>query len=153
MMEKTDEKMPCSNKMTLGERGIKGIYESDKFPTPLRPKKEWDIIVGGFGGGGGYGDPIERNPLLVMQDIENGVISHRVAKDVYKVVDEEKTKLLREQEKMNRKQRGVKFLEFEKEWLKKKPSEETLEFYGTWPETKYQSFSYYGHWPGVSENE
>jgi hypothetical protein len=40
MMEKTDTKMPCSNKMTLEERGIKGVYESDKFPTPLRPKKD-----------------------------------------------------------------------------------------------------------------
>ena len=30
-------------------------YELDRFPTPLRPKKEWDIIVGGFGGGGATG--------------------------------------------------------------------------------------------------
>jgi acetophenone carboxylase len=161
MMERSEAKIPCSNKMALEKRGIKGIYESDKFPTPIRPKKEWDIIVGGFGGGGGYGDPIERDPSMVMQDIENGVISHRVAKDIYKVVydekrlivDEEKTKLLREQEKMKRKKRGVTFLKFEREWLKKKPSNKTLEFYGTWPETKYRSFSYYGQWPGVSENE
>jgi acetophenone carboxylase len=161
MMEKADSKIPRSNKMALEKRGIKGFYESDKFPTPLRPKKEWDIIIGGFGGGGGYGDPIERDPFMVMQDIENGVISHRVARDVYRVVyderrltvDEEKTKLLREKEMMDRKKKGVLFSEFEKEWLKKKPSNETLEFYGTWPETKYQSFSYYGQWPGVSEKE
>jgi acetophenone carboxylase len=97
------------------------------------------MIVGGFGGGGGYGDTIERDPLMVTQDIENGVISNRVAKDIYKVVydekklivDEEKTRLLREQERMKRKKRGVRFLEFEEEWLKKKPSDETLEFYGT----------------------
>jgi acetophenone carboxylase len=160
-VKKPDAKIPNSNKMTLEERGIKGVYESDKFPAPLRPKREGDIIVGGFGGGGGYGDPIERDPSMVMQDIENGVISHRVAKNIYKVVydekkliaDGEKTEQLREREKMKRKKRGVKFLKFEKEWLKKKPSDATLEFYGTWPETKYKSFSYYGHWPGVLENE
>ena len=54
---------------------------------------------------------------------------------------------------MKRKKRGLRFLEFEKEWLAKKHRDETLEFYETWPETKYKSFSYYGHWPGVSENE
>jgi len=159
MMGRADEKIPGSNQMTLEERGITGVYEADKFPSPVRPKKEWDMFIGAHGGGGGYGDPIERNPLLVMQDIENGIISHRVAKDIYRVVydqeklivDEEKTKLLREQEKTNRKQRGVKFSEFEKEWLKKKPNPEVLEFYGDWPTTKFKSFTYYGSWLVESE--
>jgi N-methylhydantoinase B/oxoprolinase/acetone carboxylase alpha subunit len=155
MMGRTDENLPTSNRVALEERAIKGVYESDKFPSPVRPKKEWDMIVGGHGGGGGYGDPIEREPSLVMQDLENGIISHRVAKDVYKVVydeeklivDEEKTKIIREQEKINRKQKGVKFSEFERDWLEKKPNPEVLEFYGEWPTTQYKSFTYYGSWP------
>ena len=159
MMKRTDEKIPGSNRMTLEEKGITGVYEADKFPSPVRPKKEWDMFIGAHGGGGSYGDPIERDPLLVMQDIENGIISHRVARDIYRIVydkekiiiNEEKTKLLREQEKTNRKQRGKKFSEFEKEWLKEKPKPEVLEFYGDWPTTKYKSFTYYGSWPGESE--
>jgi acetophenone carboxylase len=155
MMGRTDENLPSSNKMLLEERAIKGIYESDKFPSPIRPRKEWNMIVGGHGGGGGYGDPIERDPLLVMQDLENRIISHRVAKDVYKVIydeekliiDEEKTNLLREKEKTNRRKKGVKFSEFEREWLKKKPNPEVLEFYGEWPTMEYKSFTYYGSWP------
>lgn len=159
LLAKTDEKVPSSNKDTYGERAVKGVYEADKFPSPLRPINEGDIIVGGRGGGGGYGDPVERDPLLVMQDLERGVISHRVAKDIYKIaydeealtVDEEKTKLLREQEMASRKARGLRFEEFEREWLKKKPAPEVLEFYGDWPNTVYKSFTYYGPWHEVSE--
>jgi len=117
------------------------------------------LIAGGTGGGGGYGDPLDRDPSAVMQDLENGVISHWAAKNVYKVaydekrllVDEEKTNLLREQERMGRKARGLKFADFEKEWLKKKPGDEVLQFYGEWPTTKHKSFAYYGYWPKVTE--
>jgi N-methylhydantoinase B/oxoprolinase/acetone carboxylase alpha subunit len=159
MMEGRDEKVPSSNRMIYEETPIKGIYESGIFPSPPRPTMERDIAVGGHGGGGGYGDPVERDPSMVMQDLENGIISHRAAKDIYKiaydeetlVVDVEKTKLRREQERVNRKKRGVKFSEFEKEWLKKKPDPEFLEFYGDWPVTEYKSFTYYGPWNGESE--
>jgi hypothetical protein len=92
-----------------------------------------------------------------MKDIEDGVISHWVARNIYKVaydekaleVDEEETERLRRQEKEARKQRGLKLAEFEKEWLKKKPSDENLEFYGEWPIKVYEKFSYFGPWPGV----
>ena len=33
--------------------------------------------------------------------------------------------------------------------LKKKPSDENLEFYGEWPIKVYEKFSYFGPWPGV----
>ena len=121
------------------------------------PTKEGDMVAGGTGGGGGYADPLERDPWLVMQDLGNGVISPWAAKNIYRVaydekrlaVDEEKTESLREQERTGRKARGVKFKQFEKKWLKKKPGDETLEFYGAWPECKYNAFSYYGYWPRV----
>jgi acetophenone carboxylase len=89
-----------------------------------------------------------------MKDIEDGIISHKVATDVCRVaydeetlvVDEEKTKSLREDERAARKRRGIKFEIFEKEWLKLKPKQEILEFYGDWPEKHYESFTYYGAW-------
>lgn len=37
-------------------------------------------------GGGGYGDPLERDPELVLKDIHNGVASRKWAKRIYGVV-------------------------------------------------------------------
>jgi len=145
--------------MTFDEKAIEGPYQPGIFPSPPMPTMGWDIVVGGHGGGGGYGDPIERDPQLVMKDLENGIISHRAARDIYRVAydremlvaDEDKTKALREQERADRKKRGKKYAEFEEEWLKQKPSPEALQFYGEWPITHYKSFTYYGPWPGENE--
>ena len=99
-----------------------------------------------------YIPKMQYQTLYSMKDIEDGIISHRSAREIYKVVydentlivDEEETKILREEERMNRRKRGISFEEFEKEWLKKRPPEEILEYYGEWPEKKYESFSYFG---------
>ena len=37
-------------------------------------------------GGGGYGDPLERDPSRVAQDVAAGLVSARQARDVYGVV-------------------------------------------------------------------
>jgi len=44
-------------------------------------------------GGGGYGDPIDRDPELVKQDVENGFISPGSALDIYGVVIDENMKV------------------------------------------------------------
>jgi N-methylhydantoinase B len=38
------------------------------------------------GGGGGFGDPLERDPALVALDVQEGYVSAAVARDVYGVV-------------------------------------------------------------------
>jgi len=160
MLRKTNPNIPSSARMLYQEQKIKGHYNMRGYPAVAEPTKEGDLVAGGTGGGGGYGDPIERDPSLVMQDLGKGTISHWIARNVYKVVydekrlafDKGKTELLRDKERKDRMTRGKKFAEFEKNWLKKKPSEETLEFYGVWPATEYESFSYFGYWPGISEN-
>ncbi|HUT66949.1 MAG TPA: hydantoinase B/oxoprolinase family protein [Dehalococcoidales bacterium] len=159
MLRNTDANIPNSARMLYHEQAIKGHYNLRGYPCVAEPTREGDLVAGGTGGGGGYGDPIERDPSKVMKDLETGTISHWAAKNVYKVVydekrlavDEEKTKALREQERKDRKTRGKKFAQFEKEWLKKKPSDETLEFYGSWPTPKYESFSYFGDWSGYQQ--
>ena len=161
MLHDTDPNIPSSARMLYQKQAIKGHYNLRGYPCVAEPTKEGDLVAGGTGGGGGYGDPIERDPSLVMQDLEKEVVSHWAARNVYKVVydekilavDEEKTKSLREQERKDRRTRGKKFAEFEKEWLKKKPSDETLEFYGTWPAPKYESFSYFGDWSGYQDDK
>jgi len=154
MLQNTDPNIPGSARMLYQDQAIKGQYTLRGYPAVAEPTREGDVVAGGTGGGGGYGDPIDRDPSFVMNDLEKGAISPWAAKNVYKVVydeqrlavDEEKTKSLREKEREDRKVRGKKYGEFEKEWLKKKPSDETLEFYGTWPESKSESFSYFGDW-------
>jgi N-methylhydantoinase B len=37
-------------------------------------------------GGGGYGDPIDRDPAAVLRDVRSGLVSDRAARDVYGVV-------------------------------------------------------------------
>ena len=43
------------------------------------------------GGGGGYGDPIDRDPERVLRDVELGYVSIKAARDVYGVVISPKT--------------------------------------------------------------
>ena len=38
------------------------------------------------GGGGGFGDPTERNPELVAEDVREGYVSRAVAQNVYGVM-------------------------------------------------------------------
>jgi len=48
-----------------------------------------DEILLNSPGGGGYGDPLRRNPELVLRDVEDGFISIRGAREDYGVVIEE----------------------------------------------------------------
>jgi hypothetical protein len=102
-----------------------------------------DIITVGFAtGGAGYGDPLDRDPGAVMQDLKDQIISDGSAQNIYKVaynkeklkVDKKETERLRAEEKKARLGRGKPYDEFEKEWIKQKPPEEILKFYGCWPD-------------------
>ncbi len=42
-----------------------------------------------WNGGGGYGDPAERDPEAVAADVRNGVVSERTSRNVYGVVIDE----------------------------------------------------------------
>src|SRR5215213_10343427 len=73
----------------------------------LHPKRQQRMdaeerVVLSLPGGGGYGDPLEREPCLVARDVENGLVSVERAREVYNValtrdrhgnyvVDEEET--------------------------------------------------------------
>jgi N-methylhydantoinase B len=45
-----------------------------------------DRIIAVAGGGGGYGDPLERDPENVREDVDNGFVSIEHAKQDYGVV-------------------------------------------------------------------
>jgi N-methylhydantoinase B len=48
--------------------------------------KEGDVLIKHSSGGGGVGDPIERDPEMVREDVENELVTVNAARDVYKVV-------------------------------------------------------------------
>ena len=51
-----------------------------------------DVAVSGYGGGKGIGDPIDREPERVLADVKNRITSLTMAKGVYGVVIDPKTK-------------------------------------------------------------
>jgi N-methylhydantoinase B len=69
--------------------------------TQLKPG---DIVTIDAPGGGGYGNPAERDPALVLNDVVQGYVSLEAAREEYKVaidpktfeVDEERTRKLRQ---------------------------------------------------------
>ena len=122
------------------KRAIKGKYNLHGMDEGhIIPEKGISSLI--VVGGAGYGDVLERDPDLVMNDIRKGVTSPWNARNVYQVaydeetlaVDHEKTKKLREKERQDRIKRGKRYDDFEQEWLKKRPPEEALKYYGKWP--------------------
>jgi N-methylhydantoinase B len=64
---------------TTGKR----IYCSAKGHLVIGEDEVW---VGASTGGGGHGDPLERDPGRVRDDARHGLISNETARDVYGVV-------------------------------------------------------------------
>src|SRR5579864_2368093 len=63
----------------------------DAQPAPPPSKlpmnmKRGDLFRHEVAGGGGWGDPLERDPTLVLQDVLNGFISERAARDDYGII-------------------------------------------------------------------
>ena len=54
--------------------------------TTLFPLQYEDVISLETGGGGGYGDPLERAPASVLTDVQDGFVSLAAAREIYGVV-------------------------------------------------------------------
>ncbi|MAG14663.1 MAG: 5-oxoprolinase [Dehalococcoidales bacterium] len=68
----------------------KGETRVRDFDTPARVTgfsvRKGDLLMITHGGGGGYGDPIERDPEYVKVDVEDGYVSKEQALEYYGVV-------------------------------------------------------------------
>jgi N-methylhydantoinase B len=75
-------------------RDLKGIeeYQPAKFPA-VEPfvLKSGDVFYMNTMGGGGFGDPLDRDPLMVERDVRDGYVSLQQAFDGYGVVIDAKT--------------------------------------------------------------
>ena len=47
-----------------------------------------DVLYMRMSSGGGYGDPLEREPERVLNDVEDGIVSREEAREIYGVVIE-----------------------------------------------------------------
>jgi N-methylhydantoinase B len=98
---------PGGNLLKLpGEKAFKWITGAN-IPVPLN-----SLAIVRTGGGGGWGDPLERDAALVAADAVEGLISRRAAQELYGVVlrssmslDESATQRLRDRLRSKRKVR------------------------------------------------
>src|SRR6185295_16301491 len=56
------------------------------LPMEAVPMRRGDVFRHVMAGGGGYGDPLDRDPALVLEDVLEGWISPERALDPYGVV-------------------------------------------------------------------
>jgi acetone carboxylase alpha subunit len=120
-----------------------GKYTSQDMGMTFELCQEGEIYMICQGSGGGYGDVLERDPALVMKDLEEDLMSHDLARDIYKVVydeatlivDAEATEALRAAYRKERLARGKPFDAFVKEWVKAEPPAH-LPYFGSWDDNK-----------------
>jgi N-methylhydantoinase B/oxoprolinase/acetone carboxylase alpha subunit len=120
-----------------------GKYTSQDMGMTFELCQEGELYMICQGSGGGYGDVLERDPQLVMKDVREDLMSHDIAKDIYKVVYDEKTLLvdeeataeLRQAYRKERIARGKPFDAFCREWVKPDPPA-YLPYFGSWENSK-----------------
>lgn len=116
---------------------IKGEYytgHTSGIESTLKSGDIWNSTS--HGGGAGLGDPIERDPALIVQDIENKVATLEVAQKVYAVaidpqtleVDHKKTEQLRAERRKERLAQGIPGITYLKQLVKKRENKELPDF-------------------------
>jgi N-methylhydantoinase B len=73
------DELPQSLEETRGE-------SAEHRPWGQVDLRAGDIQYVRFMGGGGYGDPIDREPAAVLRDVQNGLVSEGAAREIYGVV-------------------------------------------------------------------
>jgi hypothetical protein len=99
-------------------RLLKGTLKRTPGQSASVQFKRYDVIHNTSGGGGGWGDPLERSPEMVVQELNEGLTFPKTAETVYGVatkktddgllaLDAEKTAALREKIRKNRLKKAV----------------------------------------------
>jgi acetone carboxylase alpha subunit len=105
-------------------------------------------MMSSTGGGGGYGDVLDRDPRAVARDIREKMTTADVGLRIYGVVldergdvDERATDERRAEMRRERLARGKPFSEFIGPWLAKRPPENVIAYYGHFPEPRYETYA------------
>ncbi len=143
-MGKADANVTLDLHDILEKKTIEGDWTFEMVARTPRVFEEGDLLFGFSGGGPGYGDPLERDPAEVLEDLRKNIISDWTARNIYRVaydperrkLDAEKTREQRDDERRARLARGKSFDEFERGWSQQSPPKEILQWYGSWPDAK-----------------
>jgi acetophenone carboxylase len=144
-MAKGDKSLTMELYDILSNKTIGGEWQNEFFARATTMFNQNDVITFGFAtGGAGYGDPLDRDPTLVVQDIRDEIISDWSAENVYKVVYDKKTlkigktetEELRDETRKQRVNDGMAFEAFDETWRQEKVDDSLLAFYGTWPDAQ-----------------
>lgn len=127
---------------------ISGTYRVEGSGKAPEGFAEGDLVVQSPGGGGGYGDALEREPALVLKDLQQNLISEDVAFLIYGVVADQEngtvnqtaTSERRAQLRAERLSEAKSFEVFIAEWLEKRPAENILQHYGSYPEPRVPNY-------------
>jgi len=141
---KRGEDVDISQYELLTERKLKGEYRVEASGQSVQSFDQGDIMCFGLGGGGGYGDVLEREPERVLADLRENLITAEVAQKIYGVVidpvtglaDAAATQRRRAAMRRERLRKGKPFAKFIRGWRRKKPPEAILKYYGAWPEPR-----------------
>jgi N-methylhydantoinase B/oxoprolinase/acetone carboxylase alpha subunit len=78
VLEKIQTKQPIDDIAKLGGQAANLAYKEFEF-------KNGDVVYMKMASGGGYGDPLQRDPQLVLEDVIEGLVSEEAAREVYGV--------------------------------------------------------------------
>lgn len=132
---------PTSTGELVDKQLCDGEYHFDYATYPALDVKDGDVWMMVGAGGGGWGDVLERDPQMVVDDLRAGVISADTVAQIYKVaydpdsliVDTERTDALRTEARAERKTLGKPYGEFMKDWEQQRPPEDALKYFGEYP--------------------
>jgi acetone carboxylase alpha subunit len=139
-IRKDSSKFDLSIEKVMNEQPFEGgKYSTSHMGLQFDVAKDGELYMIAQGAGGGYGDPLERDPESVIADAELGRISAKVARDIFAVVydeatfrlDAEATATARADARKARLQRGRPYQEFVDEWVTPEPPADLL-YYGSW---------------------
>ncbi len=134
-------KFTASMATLLNEQPFEGVtYESCPNAWTFEYAKEGDLYIISHGAGGGYGDVLDRDPQLVIKDLEEGVISHTVAQEIYfirynqetLVLDVDATDKARAAERQARIARASDYDTFVAQEVRDSPAHISVPYFGSW---------------------
>jgi N-methylhydantoinase B/oxoprolinase/acetone carboxylase alpha subunit len=139
--------LELNNYEVIRDELLKGTYRLEASGQPTERLKEGDLMMHGMGGGGGYGDVLERDPAAVARDVREQMTTPDIALRVYAVVlqpdgdvDVVATAERRAAVRRERLARGKPFDEFIAGWLAKRPPADIVEYYGHFPEPRVPGY-------------
>ncbi|HOP20132.1 MAG TPA: hydantoinase B/oxoprolinase family protein [Amphiplicatus sp.] len=143
LLSKSDRHLPARlTEVFTDQNPEKGDVWHQNISAVVKPAKDGDTFYAYAGGGAGFGDPLEREPESIIRDLRNGMVSAWAARNIYCIafealslrLDKEATELRRKAVREERKRRGKKWADFNKEWEAKRPPSEILTYYGVYPD-------------------